>query len=159
MDFSFSSQILLVVAVLWNNEVNPAPRYKRLSLASQMPSYYYTNIDGHPGTYAFGYNVFDPDTGNTQYRSEEKYPNGTVVGSYGYIDPRGRSRRVDYEADEKGYRIMNEAPRRQNYVEQSTKEDSPSTEKSVSWTRPRKPNKKKVNNLVNKPSEVLEPPY
>lgn len=59
---------------------------------------------GHPGTYSFGYNVLDPETGNSQYRTEEKYPNGTVVGSYGYIDPRGKPRRVDYVADEKGYR-------------------------------------------------------
>ncbi|CAH2241477.1 jg10646 [Pararge aegeria aegeria] len=158
MDVSLSLQVLIIIAVLWNNEVTPAPRQKRLSLASQMPSYYFTNIDGHPGTYSFGYNVLDPETGNNQYRSEEKYPNGTVVGSYGYIDPRGKSRRIDYIADGKGYRIMNEAPRRQNYIEESTKDIS-STETLVSWTRPRKPNKKKVEKIIKRPSEVLQPPY
>lgn len=52
----------------------------------------------------FGYDVFDPETGNTQFRSEERYPNGTVVGSYGYMDALGRSHRYDYVADDKGYR-------------------------------------------------------
>ncbi|XP_032510875.2 cuticle protein 10.9-like [Danaus plexippus] len=101
MDFFI--KVVLFTTLLWT-PASPAPRQKRLSLAAHSPSYYYTDVAGHPGTYSFGYDVLDPETGNTQFRSEEKYPNGTVVGSYGYIDPKGRSRRFNYIADEYGYR-------------------------------------------------------
>ncbi|XP_063621410.1 cuticle protein 16.8-like [Cydia splendana] len=90
--------------------VSSAPRQPRLSLAEPMPSYFYNNIDGYPGTYAFGYDVLDAATGNTQYRNEERYPNGTVVGSYGYLDSAGRAHRYRYVADEKGYRVMKDRP-------------------------------------------------
>lgn len=61
---------------------------------------------GVPGTYSFGYDVSDADSGNTQFRNEERYPNGTVVGSYGYIDPSGKPVRYKYIADERGYRFV-----------------------------------------------------
>lgn len=62
------------------------------------------NLTGNPDTYSFGYDISDPNTGNFQYRSEERYPNGTVVGSYGFVDPTGAPRTYNYVADEKGYR-------------------------------------------------------
>lgn len=61
-----------------------------------------------PGTYAFGYDLEDPKTGNIQFRQEEKYMNGTVVGSYGYVDPDGNARITHYVADEDGYRYEGE---------------------------------------------------
>ncbi|XP_026751411.2 uncharacterized protein LOC113511886 [Galleria mellonella] len=123
--------------VLW------APRQARLSSAASIPSYYYTNIDGYPGTYSFGYDTYDAATGNTQFRTEERYPNGTVVGSYGYVDPRGRAQSFTYIADEKGYRLISKVPK--STTTQSAKGnlvDVP-TEPSITWTRPKK-NKNKV---------------
>ncbi|KAI5645256.1 insect cuticle protein domain-containing protein [Phthorimaea operculella] len=87
-----------------------SPRLARMSLAEPMPYYFHNDIDGHPGTYSFGYDVKDPATGNNQYRTEERYPNGTVVGSYGYVDAWGRPQRYRYIADSKGYRVMRDPP-------------------------------------------------
>ncbi|CAG9814347.1 unnamed protein product [Phaedon cochleariae] len=56
------------------------------------------------GTYAFGYDIEDPETNNVQFRDEERYQNGTVVGSYGYVKPDGNAHIVKYVADENGYR-------------------------------------------------------
>ncbi|KAG5894303.1 hypothetical protein JTB14_015543 [Gonioctena quinquepunctata] len=57
-----------------------------------------------PGTYAFGYDIEDPETNNVQFRDEERYPNGTVVGSYGFVKPDGNIHVVKYVADGNGYR-------------------------------------------------------
>ncbi|CAH2107132.1 unnamed protein product [Euphydryas editha] len=155
MDFTL--KVLIVVTFLWTHELKAAPRKPRLSLAAQNPSYYYSNVDGIPGTYSFGYDVFDPDTGNTQFRSEERYPNGTVVGSYGYVDPRGRSQRFDYIADENGYRVLHDVPVKEKYVQTTTEIKNTSTEPSITWSRPKKSNKKKINTL-KAPLNILEPP-
>ncbi|KAL1138638.1 hypothetical protein AAG570_008701, partial [Ranatra chinensis] len=56
-----------------------------------------------PGTYAFGYDVEDALTGNIHYRLEERLRNGTVIGSYGLLEPNGNVRIVHYRADETGY--------------------------------------------------------
>lgn len=56
------------------------------------------------GTYAFGYDVEDPVTNNIQYRSEQRFANGTVTGSYGYLEPDGNIHMVHYVADKNGYR-------------------------------------------------------
>ncbi|XP_045446362.1 larval cuticle protein 16/17-like [Melitaea cinxia] len=155
MDFTL--KILVIVPFLLTNELIAAPRKPRLSLAAQNPGYYFSNIDGIPGTYSFGYDVFDPDTGNNQFRSEERYPNGTVVGSYGYVDPRGRSQRFDYIADENGYRVLHDAPVKEKYVQTTTEGKNTLTEPSITWSRPRKNNKKKTN-TINTPLNILEPP-
>ncbi|XP_044728717.1 uncharacterized protein LOC123292212 [Chrysoperla carnea] len=57
-----------------------------------------------PGTYAWGYDIEDPQTGNVQFRSEERHANGTVTGSYGYLEPNGNVRVTHYIADGRGYR-------------------------------------------------------
>ncbi|KAI4464350.1 structural contituent of cuticle [Holotrichia oblita] len=77
-------------------------RDPRLSEA-EWNNYNYKNPTG-PGTYAFGYEVQDTQTSNVQYRNEEKHSNGSVTGNYGYLLPDGKVQRVNYIADEHGYR-------------------------------------------------------
>ncbi|CAG7835941.1 unnamed protein product [Allacma fusca] len=45
-------------------------------------------------------------TYNGQYRREKRLDDGTVIGSYGWVDPTGFLRMTDYIADGKGYRIV-----------------------------------------------------
>ncbi|CAG4941717.1 unnamed protein product [Parnassius apollo] len=103
LKFLFTSWVWLCY-----KEVYSAPRIARLSLAEPFSRYYFNRVQGYPGAYTFGYDISDPGTGNMQYRNEERYPNGTVVGSYGYLDPFGSTRRYQYVADEKGYRVIND---------------------------------------------------
>ncbi|XP_017779372.1 PREDICTED: cuticle protein 21-like [Nicrophorus vespilloides] len=74
----------------------------RLSLAD-WENYYEPEPEG-PGSYAFGYDIEDPETDNVQFRHEERHPNGTVRGSYGYVTPDGNVNIVNYIADALGYR-------------------------------------------------------
>lgn len=55
-----------------------------------------------PNTYAFGYQIEDPATGNVQFRDERRYLNGSVEGSYGYLRPDALIQVTRYHADEKG---------------------------------------------------------
>ncbi|EGK97283.1 AGAP013248-PA [Anopheles gambiae str. PEST] len=72
----------------------------------------YNFIDPYgPGTYAFGYEIEDPQTGNVQFRDEEKLKNGTVRGSYGYMQPDGSVIITSFVADEGGYRAKTEIRR------------------------------------------------
>lgn len=57
-----------------------------------------------PGTYAYGYEVDDPITGNKQFKNEEKFFNNTVKGSYGLLRPDGMISITSYVSDENGYR-------------------------------------------------------
>lgn len=59
---------------------------------------------GNPGAYSFNYDISDDRTGNSQYRTEERFPNGTVSGAYGYVDAFGAPQRFRYIADQAGYR-------------------------------------------------------
>ncbi|GFY23285.1 uncharacterized protein TNCV_3939811 [Trichonephila clavipes] len=57
-----------------------------------------------PGTYKFGY-----DTGpgpNQSFRQEERGPEGEVKGRYGYVEPSGALRVVEYRADSTGFHIL-----------------------------------------------------
>uniref|UniRef100_A0A182KE46 Cuticular protein RR family n=1 Tax=Anopheles christyi TaxID=43041 RepID=A0A182KE46_9DIPT len=72
----------------------------------------YNFIDPYgPGTYAFGYEIEDPQSGNVQFRDEEKLKNGTVRGSYGYMQPDGSVIITSFVADEGGYRAKTEIKR------------------------------------------------
>ncbi|XP_055533728.1 uncharacterized protein LOC129723498 [Wyeomyia smithii] len=82
------------------------PRFQSI----EYPSYNIPNPYG-PGTYAFGYEIDDPTTGNVQFRDEEKLQNGTVRGSYGYLQPDGSVVITKFNADEFGYRANTEIKR------------------------------------------------
>ncbi|SPP85299.1 uncharacterized protein LOC117586818 [Drosophila guanche] len=53
-------------------------------------------------TYAFGYEIDDPQTQNVQFRDERRFVNGSVEGSYGYVRPDGLIEVTKYRADENG---------------------------------------------------------
>uniref|UniRef100_A0A182WCF2 Cuticular protein RR family n=1 Tax=Anopheles minimus TaxID=112268 RepID=A0A182WCF2_9DIPT len=96
-------------AKLIRNYPDYAPITQRVqSLESPM----YNFIDPYgPGTYAFGYEIEDPKSGNVQFRDEEKLSNGTVRGSYGYMQPDGSVIITSFVADEGGYRAKTEIKR------------------------------------------------
>lgn len=78
------------------------PEAARLSQA-EYPSYNILAPNG-PGTYAFGYEIEDLETGNVQFRDEEKLQNGSVVGSFGFLSPDNTLHITRYVADHRGYR-------------------------------------------------------
>ncbi|KAK7869761.1 hypothetical protein R5R35_008296 [Gryllus longicercus] len=80
----------------------PTASLQRLTEA-ELGAYHEIDHQG-PGTYVFGYDVDDPETGNSQFRQEERHPNGTVTGSYGLVLPDGSIQIVHYTADHLGYR-------------------------------------------------------
>lgn len=55
--------------------------------------------------YQFGFELED-GFGMSQYRSEASDGTGVVKGSYGYMDPMGVYRKVEYTADNNGYRAV-----------------------------------------------------
>ncbi|CAG9784924.1 unnamed protein product [Diatraea saccharalis] len=117
---------------------------------------------GYPGTYAFGYDILDPYTGNVQFRNEERYPNGTVIGNYGYTDANGRFQSYRYVADKAGYRVENNL---QTTV-RPQHAGSGGSESSITWSRPKKNNintnfitKLPINNQINPNNALLPPSY
>jgi len=66
------------------------------------PTQYHIQTDEGKSRY-FRYQTY-----NGQYRKERRLDDGTVVGSYGWVDPTGMLRMTDYIADSKGYRVVKE---------------------------------------------------
>ncbi|GFT48152.1 cuticle protein 16.8 [Nephila pilipes] len=58
-----------------------------------------------PRPYTFGFQ-FGDGLGMTQYRRESADGAGMVKGSYGYVDPLGVTRSVEYNAGADGYRAV-----------------------------------------------------
>ncbi|KAJ8918327.1 hypothetical protein NQ315_008020 [Exocentrus adspersus] len=113
---SFVLKIFIAFVLTCYNFINfsesvPLRRKPRMSLAD------WTNYNSFepegPGTYGFGYDIEDPEKDNIQFRDEERHPNGTVRGSYGYLRPDGVVHIVHYTADRAGFRANIESyPRR-----------------------------------------------
>jgi len=56
-----------------------------------------------------GERFFRFQTHSGQYRKEKQNPDGSVEGTYGWVDPNGVLRLFDYVADNQGYRIEKES--------------------------------------------------
>ncbi|XP_070489813.1 homeobox protein 2-like [Chironomus tepperi] len=82
----------------------------RLSNA-EFPYYNIMAPDG-PGTYAFGYEIEDPASGNVQFRDEQKHKNGSVTGSYGVLLSNNVLHITRYIADHRGYRASSETKKK-----------------------------------------------
>lgn len=61
--------------------------------------------EGPATAYIFGYRS-DDGSGTTQHRHEESDGAGVIKGSYGFVDPNGVYRTVNYTADLNGYRAV-----------------------------------------------------
>jgi hypothetical protein len=70
---------------------------------SNYPFYNILNPYG-PGTYAFGYEVFDQNSGNVQFKDEEKLQDGTVRGAHGVLLPDGQVIITKFVSDHEGYK-------------------------------------------------------
>ncbi|GIY10530.1 hypothetical protein CEXT_647241 [Caerostris extrusa] len=57
-----------------------------------------------PQPYKFGYSIKDQNS--QQYRQEAGNGVGGVIGNYGFTDDRGIARRVNYVADDAGFRAQ-----------------------------------------------------
>ncbi|KAL1497030.1 hypothetical protein ABEB36_008059 [Hypothenemus hampei] len=96
---------LYVLVLLLGTHTSSFPiiRELRLTLAVPWSSYNILEPEG-PGTYAFGYEIDDPETSNVQFRDEERQSNGSIKGKYGWVDLEGTAYIVNYVADSEGYK-------------------------------------------------------
>lgn len=72
--------------------------------------------DTETGAYTFGYDT-GPDDSSGHFRQEERLEDGSVRGRYGYTDPNGLVKIVDYFADESGFHILHvktQAPKKKD---------------------------------------------
>ncbi|GIX68474.1 hypothetical protein CDAR_500441 [Caerostris darwini] len=78
--------------------------YQPIPEKSGVPSKFYAlqNENEIPRPYEFGYQMNDGN-GTTQHRQEIRQENGDIKGSYGYVDPLGVYRKVEYYTDANGY--------------------------------------------------------
>ncbi|OQR77529.1 hypothetical protein BIW11_07029 [Tropilaelaps mercedesae] len=60
------------------------------------------------GDYNFGYDTGKASNGDESFRRETRDPDGTVRGSYGYVDSNGKQITVHYEAGKEGFKILSE---------------------------------------------------
>ena len=60
------------------------------------------------GDYKFGYETGKGSNGDESFRSETRDADGTVRGSYGYVDSTGKQITVHYEAGREGFKILSE---------------------------------------------------
>ncbi|XP_046392113.1 cuticle protein 6-like [Ischnura elegans] len=101
--------LISLVALFWIEEFSAAVQPQRAINKYLYPVPIPASSEAHfavrnanDGTYHFGY-----DTGGNQhqsYREEKRDAKGRVKGKYGYVDPTGVLRVIEYEADENGYR-------------------------------------------------------
>merc|ERR1712013_20123 len=71
-------------------------------LAQQAPQYHIQTDQGADRFFRF-------QTASGQYRKEVRHEDGSQEGTYGWVDPNGVLRLFDYNADNLGYRIVQES--------------------------------------------------
>ncbi|CAN7985284.1 unnamed protein product, partial [Ixodes hexagonus] len=89
------------------------PQRERPRAAAHQSPYFYPPAPVHyvnigeklDGDYKFGYDTGSGPAGQS-YREEFRLPDGSVKGSYGYIDSRGHMRKVHYTAGKSGFIIL-----------------------------------------------------
>lgn len=97
----YDAIILLVVVTLLLPEHNATPAIPSPGTYSDpTQDQFHIQTDEGPERY------FRYQTQSGQYRKEKRLEDGTVVGSYGWIDSTGLLRLQDYIADNAGYRIL-----------------------------------------------------
>ncbi|GIX74198.1 hypothetical protein CDAR_6571 [Caerostris darwini] len=97
--YYYTRVICLLLFVTLSSSLTISPRYVRLI---KFPAE--AELDkNYPKPYEFGYSVKD-GFGTKQHRKEVANSDGVVTGTYGYLDPAGVYRFVDYIADRSGYR-------------------------------------------------------
>ncbi|KAH6932578.1 hypothetical protein HPB50_007825 [Hyalomma asiaticum] len=69
------------------------------------PVHYVSIGEKLDGEYRFGYDSGNGPLGHS-YRQEFRLPDGSIRGSYGYVDSRGHMRRVHYTAGKNGFVIL-----------------------------------------------------
>ncbi|CAL8123556.1 unnamed protein product [Orchesella dallaii] len=68
------------------------------AISSPFSNFHFQVRNTHDGSYHFGYDA------EKSYREEKRDAFGVVTGRYGYLDPTGIHRIVEYIADHNGYR-------------------------------------------------------
>ncbi|PRD29318.1 UNVERIFIED_CONTAM: Cuticle protein 16.8 [Trichonephila clavipes] len=97
--YTYAISLLLITIPSWTLTI--PPRYVRII---KFPAFLDRDYSmDYPKPYEFGYSLRD-DYGTKQHRKEVANEDGVVTGSYGYLDPEGVYRFVDYIADKDGYR-------------------------------------------------------
>uniref|UniRef100_A0A1I8PW70 Cuticle protein 6 n=1 Tax=Stomoxys calcitrans TaxID=35570 RepID=A0A1I8PW70_STOCA len=140
--FTLSLNVCHITAqnLLATNEANFGAEKNGNNHGNPVTSYYRHNIYG-PNTYAFGFEVNDKATGNIQFRDEQRYANGSIKGSYGYVRPDGSVSITHFMADrERGYLSQT-----QNF------EPGDQAKWAANWPT------KKPNILMDKPPEPIQP--
>ena len=87
MFFNFKKQCLLVSTLV------------ALTYSQGAPVQYHIQTDLGPERF------FRFQTATGQYRKEQRHLDGSVTGTYGWVDPNGVLRLFDYISDAGGYRI------------------------------------------------------
>merc|ERR1712241_341422 len=96
---STQSKMVQGVKVLWATTIMVALVQEGQGAPFDSPVQYHIQTDQGPERFF----RFQTETG--QYRKEQRHLEGSVTGTYGWVDPNGVLRLFDYISDEGGYRI------------------------------------------------------
>ena len=82
--------------------IQGAPQHIGFDTGDFGPAQYHIQTDQGPNRF------FRFQTLSGQFRKENRNPDGSVYGAYGWVDPNGVLRLYDYVSDSQGYRIEKE---------------------------------------------------
>ncbi|GIX87541.1 hypothetical protein CEXT_620201 [Caerostris extrusa] len=111
--------------------------YQPIPEKSGVPSKFYAlqNENEIPRPYEFGYQMNDGN-GTTQHRQEIRQENGDIKGSYGYVDPLGVYRKVEYYTDANGYHAKSFFQRTRPFQQEQRQHDFRCRKPTSSCYRP-----------------------